>query len=50
MVAENIKYRCNPYNEFLSLINRQDEFRKVAESNLNSEMRKFAENLKPAQK
>ena len=50
LVAENIKYRCNPYNEFLSLINRQDEFRKVAESNINSEIQKFAENLKPAQK
>ena len=41
MVAENIKYRWNPYQEYLSLINRQDEFRKQAENNLNNELQKF---------
>jgi hypothetical protein len=45
MVAENIKYRCNPYTNYLSLINRQDEFRVVAESNLSSEVGKFINRL-----
>jgi len=45
MVAENIKYRCNPYTNYLSLINRQDEFRVVAESNLSSEVHKFINRL-----
>lgn len=50
MVAENIKYRCNPYTQFLSLINRQDEFRRVAESNINIELEKFSQNLNSIQK
>lgn len=50
MVAENIKYRCNPYTQFLSLINRQDEFRRVAESNINMELEKFSQNLNSIQK
>ena len=50
MVAENIKYRCNPYTQFLSLINRQDEFRRVAESNINMELEKFSHNLNSIQK
>jgi hypothetical protein len=41
IVAENIKYRWNPYNSLLSLINKQDEFRKQAESNLGPEMKFF---------
>jgi hypothetical protein len=43
MVAENIKYRCNPYINYLSLINRQDEFRRTAEANLVLEVKKFIE-------
>ena len=41
IVAENVKYRWNPYNSLLSLINKQDEFRKQAESNLGPEMEFF---------
>jgi hypothetical protein len=45
VVAENIKYRCNPYINFISLINRQDEFRKVAEANLTSEVKTFIDTI-----
>jgi hypothetical protein len=41
VVAENMKYRWNPYQEYLYLINKQDEFRKQAESNLNKEIEFF---------
>jgi hypothetical protein len=41
IIAENIKYRWNPYNGLLSLINKQDEFRKQAESNLGQEIEFF---------
>jgi len=41
IVAENIKYRWNPYNSLLSLVNKQDEFRKQAENNLNKEIQNF---------
>jgi hypothetical protein len=46
MVAENIKYRCNPYINYLSLINRQDEFRRTAEANLVLEVRNFVDRIK----
>jgi len=46
IVAENIKYRCNPYINFLSLINKQDEFRKIAEDNLPREVQNFRDRLK----
>lgn len=49
LVAENIKYRCNPYTQFLSLINRQDEFRKVAEGHLTIELDKFSNKLNKIQ-
>lgn len=41
VVAENIKYRWNSYQDYLYLINKQDEFRKQAENNLNIELQKF---------
>jgi hypothetical protein len=41
IVAENMKYRWNPYNSLLYLVNKQDEFRKQAEGNLNNELQKF---------
>lgn len=41
IVTENFKYRWNPYKEFVYLINRQDEFRKQAENNLNLEIQNF---------
>jgi hypothetical protein len=41
VVIENFKYRWNPYKEYLHLINKQVEFRKQAEDNLNSEIQNF---------
>ena len=41
IVIENFKYRWNPYKEYLHLINKQIEFRKQAEDNLNSEIQNF---------
>jgi hypothetical protein len=41
VVIENFKYRWNPYKEYLHLINKQAEFRKQAENNLNSEIQNF---------
>lgn len=38
LVAENYKYRWNPYKDYLYLINRQDEFREQAQTNLNKEI------------
>lgn len=40
-VIENYKYRWNPYKEFLSLVDRQEEFRKSAEDNFNKELQNF---------
>ena len=41
IVTENIKYRWNPYQNYLYLINKQNEFRKQAEDNLNIEIQNF---------
>jgi hypothetical protein len=41
VVIENFKYRWNPYNDFLYLINKQDEYRLQAESNLHPEIQNF---------
>lgn len=40
-VIENFKYRWNPYKDYLYLIDKQDQFRKQAESNLNNELQNF---------
>jgi hypothetical protein len=44
IVIENFKYRWNPYKDFLYSINKQDEFRHQAESNLNLEVQNFINN------
>ena len=44
-VIENFKYRWNPYKNYLYLINRQDEFRYQAESNLNLEIQNFTNRI-----
>jgi hypothetical protein len=41
IVAENYKYRYNPYQKFLYLINKQDEFRLKSKNNLNNEIQNF---------
>ena len=40
-VAENYKYRWNPYQNFLYSINRQNEFRSQAEGKLSIEVKNF---------
>jgi hypothetical protein len=41
VVIENFKYRWNPYKIYLHLIDKQIEFRKKAENNLNLELQNF---------
>jgi len=41
IVTENIKYGWNPYSSLLYLINKKDEFRIQAESNLSNEIQNF---------
>lgn len=41
VVIENFKYRWNPYKNYLSLIDKQIEFRTQAENNLQIEIQKF---------
>lgn len=45
VVAENLKYRWNPYNDLLFLISKQNEFRTRAEKNLPIEIQKFTNTL-----
>ena len=45
VVAENILFRQDPYKPFLSLINKQDEFRKQAEENLMIELQMFTNKI-----
>ena len=41
VVAENYKYRNNPYMIYLDIINKKDEYRAQAESNFNIELNNF---------
>jgi hypothetical protein len=41
IVAENLKYRKDPYKNLLYLINKQSEFRVRADNNLQEEINKF---------
>ena len=45
VVIENFKYRWNPYKDYLSLIDKQSEFRQIAESNLSKEIQNFINKL-----
>jgi hypothetical protein len=45
IVTENFKYRWNPYKDYLYLINKQNEFRQIAESNLSKEVQNFINKL-----
>jgi hypothetical protein len=45
IVIENFKYRWNPYKNYLSLIDKQNEFRKQAEDNLNKELQEFIKKI-----
>ena len=41
VVAENYKYRNNPYMIYLDIINKKDEYRAQAEGNFNIELNNF---------
>jgi len=41
VVCENIKYRCNPYKEFIHSVNRLEEYRKQACDSFSKEIKKF---------
>ena len=41
VVAENYIYRVNPYSNYLSIINKKDEYKKQAEDNFNIELNSF---------
>ena len=45
IVIENFKYRWNPYKDYLYLIDKQVEFRKQAEDNLNLELQNFIDKI-----
>lgn len=45
VVAENYKYRDNPYYQYLSIINKKDEYRIQAESNIEKELINFKNKL-----
>lgn len=41
VIAENYKYRNNPYSPYLDSINKKDEYRTQAENNFQIELNKF---------
>lgn len=45
VVAENYKYRVNPYSQYLNIINKKDEYRIQAENNFQIELNKFYSRL-----
>lgn len=46
IIRENIVYRSKIYNDFLSVIDRKDEFRQIAQNNFNKEIQIFLNNIK----
>ena len=45
VVIENFKYRWNSYKNYLYLINKQDEYRQQAESNIQNEIQNFIKRI-----
>lgn len=41
IIAENYKYRLNPYHKFLHIIDKQEEFRHQSNNNIKDEIKKF---------
>jgi len=46
IIVEDHLYRFNPYKDFLTIINKQEEFKKIANENFQNELIKFGESLK----
>ena len=45
VVAENYKYRINPYSSYLNVIDKKQEFKSKAESQFKNELNKFYEKI-----
>jgi hypothetical protein len=45
VIIENFKYRLDPYKEYLTLTNSPREYQKIAENNLNLELKKFSNRI-----
>lgn len=45
VIVEDHLYRFNPYKEFLTVINKQEEFKKIAQENFEKELIKFGDLL-----
>ena len=45
VVAENYKWRNNPYSQYLEIIDKKDEYKKQAEDNFQIELNKFYNKL-----
>lgn len=45
IVAENYKFRDNPYEDYLQIIDRKSQYRNIAETNMGLELRKFASTI-----
>jgi hypothetical protein len=45
IIVEDHLYRFNPYKEFLTIINKQEEFKKIAQENFEKELIKFGDLL-----
>jgi hypothetical protein len=46
IIVEDHLFRFNPYKEYLYVINKQDEFKKIAHDNFQKELIKFGNTLK----
>lgn len=45
IIVEDHLYRFNPYKEFLTVINKQEEFKNIAHKNFQNELIKFGDSL-----
>jgi hypothetical protein len=45
IIVEDHLYRFNPYKEYLTIINKQEEFKKIAHENFQKEIIKFGNSL-----
>jgi hypothetical protein len=45
IIVEDHLYRFNPYKDFLTIIDKQEEFKKNAHENFQNELNKFGNSL-----
>lgn len=45
IIVEDHLYRFNPYKDFLTIIDKQEEFKKIAHENFQNELNKFGNSL-----